>query len=324
MDINRVVIHADDFEKDRDMFCEACRQPVNHRKCRNRQNHYYHKNGNPTFECENKISDWHKNMQALVDEKCREVTLKDPVSGKSTRSDVLLGKTTIEFQHSVLPIGTFNTRIQVNRNLNNKVCYVIDVKDKVIDGRLQKGYNGVYTWKRSLEYFKDLDIRGRWNEVGVWLDLGDGKFTRIVEIGTNNKGKKSCTLIRLASAGINYAEKGYLEESDFFNERIEDYPELGLYRYVKSKEYKNQSKCPAINENTMIEENNDGIAEESLVDERHETGAIEEDINNYGVIENLVRKIIPAGMQDKHLYGTGKYTISRLKFNGSFVQEKNG
>ena len=289
-DNNGIIISADEFTRDRDMYCLACGEPVNYRHCREKKDHFYHKNGNPTYECDNKMSKWHKDMQALVDKQYREIPLVDPLTNKKSRSDVLLGKTTIEFQYSPLPRDIFDTRVEVNRNLGNRILYVIDATEIVKEGRLNKGINDIWVWKRPYEYFKDLDIRGSWNEVAVYLDLDGKSFIRVVEIGVTNKEEKTCRLIRLASTSIEYAKKGYIRESDFFTEKIDDYPELNLFTYVKSNEYKDKSKCP-------IKSESDGI-------------------------ESIIRKIYPVNFQDIELSSTGVKELSRVKFDGSVVKEK--
>lgn len=272
------------------MFCEACSKRVYYRKCNDKQNHYYHENGNSTFECENKLSDWHKQMQNLIPEECREVSLKDEKTGKHSRSDALLGRTTIEFQHSILPIQIFKDRITVNLNLNNRVALCVDLTERVENGSLKHLGSGLWVWNSPIRWFKDLDVRKDWDTLSIYLDLGNRSFTRVVEVSTNTKGSKSYKLFRVADTSIDYSNRNPLnsedlfKESDFFTEKIEDYPELGLKSNVKNVyKYVNKSVCKNKEQSDDVDKE-EGIKEQSIAVDK--TGEIEEQSSQQVILAN--------------------------------------
>lgn len=131
-DDNRVYI--DDTCSNQGYYCPCCGAPLITQKGDIRQHHFAHKNGvcKDSWGKErdsSELSDWHNNWQTFFPINNREIILE--LGNTKHRADIIVYKTVVEFQHSVLSEKSFDDRNNFYSNLDYKVVWLFDVIDLI-------------------------------------------------------------------------------------------------------------------------------------------------------------------------------------------------
>ncbi len=123
---------ADDRET---YYCPVCNGAlIIKNKGQFRAEHFAHKSGICEDSWHYDMSEWHREMQALFDEKYREVVC---TAGKEKhRADILKDGVVLELQHSPLSAQEYISRNDFYKALGYKVVWVFDVSDQMSEGNL--------------------------------------------------------------------------------------------------------------------------------------------------------------------------------------------
>ena len=138
-DYNDNLVHIDETHSNQEYYCPSCGAPMITRKGTQRQHCFAHK---PTHPCSDSwersnsydVSAWHKEWQSLLPRENQEVKLT--LGDTKHRADVLIGRTVVEFQHSIMPVKAFDDRNNFYFNLGYKVIWLFDLSDLYEKGQL--------------------------------------------------------------------------------------------------------------------------------------------------------------------------------------------
>ena len=154
-DYNDNRVHIDETHSNQEYYCPYCGAPLITKKGDVRQHHFAHKqnhlcsdtwahSGSGSYD----VSPWHNEWQSLFPKENQEVKL---VLGETKhRADVLIDRTVVEFQHSIMPVAAFDNRNNFYFNLGYKVVWLFDLSDLYENGQLtyrSKADCLVFDWK---------------------------------------------------------------------------------------------------------------------------------------------------------------------------------
>ena len=161
-DCNDIRTFVEDTHSNQEYFCPSCGEPLIVRKGDVRQHHFAHKPGSfctDTWERsrEYDVSAWHTSWQSLFPPQNQEVRLK--LGTICHRADVLVDRTVVEFQHSILSSTKFEERNFFYINTGYKVVWLFDLSDLYSSGQIKKvssGKDWLFSWdnpKKAFNYF---------------------------------------------------------------------------------------------------------------------------------------------------------------------------
>ena len=164
-DYNDNRIHIDDTQSNKEYFCPYCGAHLITRKGDIRQHHFAHKVNHLCSDSWERtksydISPWHNEWQECFPKENQEVKLS--LGETNHRADVLIGRTVIEFQHSIMPVKSFDDRNNFYFNLNYKVIWLFDLSDIVENGKLtyHSTNDGLsFTWSNPKKAFNSYDVK---------------------------------------------------------------------------------------------------------------------------------------------------------------------
>lgn len=157
--------HIDDTQSNKEYFCPYCGAPLITKKGDVRQHHFAHKANrlcSDTWEQTKSydISPWHNEWQECFPKENQEVKLS--LGETKHRADVLIGRTVVEFQHSIMPVKAFDDRNNFYFNLNYKVVWLFDLSDIVENGNLTYccADDGLrFYWSNPKKAFNSYDVK---------------------------------------------------------------------------------------------------------------------------------------------------------------------
>lgn len=158
-------IHIDDTQSNKEYFCPYCGAPLITRKGEIRQHHFAHKSKHlcsDTWERTNSydISQWHNEWQNCFPKDNQEVKLS--LGETKHRADILIGRTVVEFQHSIMPVKAFDDRNNFYFNLNYKVVWLFDLSNLMENGKLtycSENEGLCFNWKNPKKVFNSYDVK---------------------------------------------------------------------------------------------------------------------------------------------------------------------
>ena len=129
-DYNDNRVHIDDTHSNQQYYCPSCGVPLVVKKGDIRHHHFAHSAHCPCKDSwernkEYDTSSWHIGWQSLFPPKNQEITLS--LGETKHRADVIIGKTVVEFQHSLLSASKFDDRNNFYFNLGYKVVWLFDI-----------------------------------------------------------------------------------------------------------------------------------------------------------------------------------------------------
>lgn len=164
VDYNDNRVHIDETHSNQDYYCPYCGAPLTTKKGEIRQHHFAHKQNHlcsDTWERSHSydISPWHNDWQSLFPKENQEVKLS--LGDTKHRADVMIDRTVIEFQHSIMPVKAFDDRNNFYFNLGNKVIWLFDLSDLLEDQLFYKETgNGLeFHWRNPKKAFNNYDIQ---------------------------------------------------------------------------------------------------------------------------------------------------------------------
>lgn len=181
---NRIFI--EDTHSNSEYYCPYCGAPLITKKGEIRQHHFAHKLHHlcsDSWEREHTydISPWHNEWQNKFPKENQEIKL---VFGDTHhRADVMIGRTVVEFQHSIMPVKFFDERNNFYHNLGYKVIWLFDLSPLYEEGQLNKektndGY--VFYWKNPKKAFNNYDVKS--GCIDLFLQLKDNENKSIIQV----------------------------------------------------------------------------------------------------------------------------------------------
>ena len=189
-DYNDNRIHIDDTHSNQEYYCPFCGAPLITKKGGLRQHHFAHKQNHrcsDTWAHKGSssggydLSLWHNNWQSLFPQENQEVKLV--LGDTKHRADVLVDRTVIEFQHSIMPATAFDDRNNFYFNLGYKVIWLFDLSSLYTEGQISyEEQNGglTFRWKNPKKAFNCYDIQS--GCIDLFFQLSDNEDACIVRV----------------------------------------------------------------------------------------------------------------------------------------------
>ncbi len=188
VDYNDNRVHIDETHSNQEYYCPYCGAPLTTKKGEIRQHHFAHKQNHlcsDTWERSHSydISPWHNEWQSLFPKENQEVKLS--LGDTKHRADVMIDRTVIEFQHSIMPVKAFDDRNNFYFNLGNKVIWLFDLSD-LLENQLfyKETSEGLeFHWRNPKKAFNNYDIQSGCIDLFFQLkaDL-DACIVRVTEV----------------------------------------------------------------------------------------------------------------------------------------------
>ena len=183
-------VHIDETHSNQEYYCPYCGSPLITKKGGVRQHHFAHKSlhhcsdswvGNHSYSYD--ISTWHNDWQSLFPKENQEVKLA--LGDTKHRADVMIDKTVIEFQHSIMSSSAFDDRNNFYFNFGNKVVWLFDLSDLLNEGKLtyQRIEEGLeFYWTNPKRAFNNYDIQS--GCIDLFLQLGNDEscIVRVIDV----------------------------------------------------------------------------------------------------------------------------------------------
>ena len=166
VDYNDHRVHIDDTHSNEEYYCPYCGAPLIARKGDVRQHHFAHKQDHHCSDTwvhhrshNYDLSAWHNEWQSLFPKENQEVKLS--LGDTRHRADVMVDRTVIEFQHSIMQVQAFDDRNNFYFNLANKVIWLFDLSDLLEEQLFYKETNeGLeFHWRNPKKAFNNYDIK---------------------------------------------------------------------------------------------------------------------------------------------------------------------
>lgn len=178
-DYNDRRVHIDSTQSNQEYYCPSCGTPLIVRKGEIRQHHFAHKANHlckDTWERSGPngydITPWHNEWQSCFPEINQEVRLN--LGEVCHRADVLVDRTAVEFQHSILSPSVFDDRNNFYLNLGYKVVWVFDISNLYKNGKIRyETENDAcrFYWSNPKKTFSAYDINK--GEIELFFHIED-------------------------------------------------------------------------------------------------------------------------------------------------------
>ncbi len=189
-DYNNSRVHIDETHSNQEYYCPYCGSPLITRKGDIRQHHFAHKatrlcsdswvgEGSHSYD----ISAWHNEWQSLFPKGNQEVMLS--LGDTKHRADVMIDRTVVEFQHSIMSVKAFDDRNNFYFNFGNKVIWLFDLSDLFSSNQLtyEKGEDGLdFYWRNPKRAFNNYDIKSGCIDLFFQLGNDDKCIVRVMDV----------------------------------------------------------------------------------------------------------------------------------------------
>ncbi len=185
-DYNDNRIFIDDTHSNCEYYCPYCGAPLITKKGDIRQHHFAHKQGHLCSDSWERsrsydISEWHNEWQNRFPKENQEIKL---ILGETKhRADVMIGRTVVEFQHSIMAAASFDDRNNFYFNLGYKVVWLFDLTDLIEKGKLSyKEANNslIFSWNNPKKAFNCYDVQS--GCIDLFFQLNEGEERSIVRV----------------------------------------------------------------------------------------------------------------------------------------------
>lgn len=184
-DYNDNRVHIDETHSNQEYYCPYCGAPLTTKKGEIRQHHFAHKQ---KYLCSDSwershsydISPWHNEWQSFFPKDNQEVKLS--LGDTKHRADVMIDRTVIEFQHSIMPVKAFDDRNNFYFNLGNKVIWLFDLSDLFEDQLFYRELSDglEFHWRNPKKAFNNYDIKS--GCIDLFFQLRDDSDNCIVRV----------------------------------------------------------------------------------------------------------------------------------------------
>lgn len=185
-DYNDIRVHIDETHSNQSYYCPFCGVPMITKKGDIRQHHFAHSAKHPCSDSWERngsydMSQWHNDWQSLFPKVNQEIKLS--LGETKHRADVLIDRTVIEFQHSIMPATAFDNRNNFYFNLGYKVVWLFDLSDIYGAGALiYRKENGklIFSWQNPKRAFNSYDVKS--GCIDLFFQLSETEDNRIIRI----------------------------------------------------------------------------------------------------------------------------------------------
>ena len=185
-DYNDNRVHIDETHSNQEYYCPYCGAPlIVRRKSERARAHFAHR---PNRICTDSwernhsydISPWHNEWQSLFPKNNQEVKLS--LGNTTHRADVMIDRTVIEFQNSILSVSAFDDRNNFYYNLGHKVIWLFNLTDLFEDKlSYKKADNGLeFKWENPKKAFNNHNIRN--GHIDLFFQLKNDSDNCIVRV----------------------------------------------------------------------------------------------------------------------------------------------
>jgi len=184
IDYNDNRVHINDTHSNQEYYCPYCGAPLITRKGSERQHHFAHKQHHlcsDSWARNYDVSPWHNEWQSLFPKENQEVKLS--LGDTKHRADVMIDRTVIEFQHSIMSVTAFDNRNNFYFNLGYKVIWLFDLSDLWESNQLsyrEIENELIFNWKNPKKAFNSYDIKS--GCIDLFFQLGDDSDKCIVRV----------------------------------------------------------------------------------------------------------------------------------------------
>ena len=183
-DDNRVYI--DDTHSNSEYYCPYCGATLIVRKGDIRHHHFAHKSNH---ECSDSWSrngyyddsSWHNDWQSRFPKENQEIRLN--LGQTAHRADVMIGRSVIEFQHSVMSPDKFDDRNNFYLNLGYKVIWLFDLSELFGSGKIsyEKSEDELYFhWINPKKAFNRHDVQN--GCIDLFFQLKDSEEKCLIRV----------------------------------------------------------------------------------------------------------------------------------------------
>ena len=193
VDYNDNRVHIDETHSNQEYYCPYCGAPLTTKKGGIRQHHFAHKQHHlcsDTWVLSRShgydLSAWHNEWQSLFPKENQEVMLS--LGDTRHRADVMIDRTVIEFQHSIMQVQAFDDRNNFYFNLANKVIWLFDLSDLLEDQLSYKetGNDLEFHWCNPKKAFNNYDIQSGCVDLFFQLNTNpDACIVRVTEVSAD-------------------------------------------------------------------------------------------------------------------------------------------
>ena len=185
-------VHIDETHSNQTYFCPFCGVPMITKKGEIRQHHFAHSAKHPcadTWERNGNydMSPWHNDWQNMFPKENQEVKLS--LGETKHRADVLIDRTVVEFQHSIMQATSFDDRNNFYFNLGYKVVWLFNLSDLFGNGALtycKENENLLFFWKNPKKAFNSYDVKSGCIDLFFQLsETEDGQIIRVLDVSRN-------------------------------------------------------------------------------------------------------------------------------------------
>lgn len=179
-------VFIDDTHSNQEYYCPYCGAPLITKKGEIRQHHFAHSSHHlcsDTWERSGTYdkSAWHNDWQNNFPQNNQEVKLQ--LGDTVHRADVIVGRTVIEFQHSIMPVKNFDDRNNFYFNLGYKVVWLFELTGLVEKGQLTyiaHKQQLLFHWKNPKRVFNSYDVNS--GCIDLFFQIHDSKENCIVQV----------------------------------------------------------------------------------------------------------------------------------------------
>ena len=211
-DYNDNRVYIDETHSNQEYYCPYCGSSLITKKGDVRQHHFAHKS---THVCSDSwvgdrshsydISPWHNEWQSSFPKENQEVMLV--LGDTKHRADVMVDKTVIEFQHSIMSVKAFDDRNNFYFNFGNKVIWLFDLSDILESSQLayKKTETGLdFYWKNPKRAFNNYDIKSGCIDLFFQLGNDDKCIVRVMDVSVEGFEYFQTTdfIIRMMSSNV--------------------------------------------------------------------------------------------------------------------------
>ena len=179
-------VHIDETISREEYTCPGCGVKLITRKGDIRMHHFAHPGGHrctETWESKRHDTEWHTNWQCSYPRENQEVYLN--LGEVRHRADIIIGKTVIEFQHSLLNKEDFDERNNFYSNLGYRVIWLFDVSSLYGSSinEYREDETGIkFTWQNPTKgkAFNAYDVKA--GRIELFLQMKDEEENSIVKV----------------------------------------------------------------------------------------------------------------------------------------------
>ena len=189
-DCNDKRVNINETQSNQTYYCPFCGVPLITKKGDIRQHHFSHSANHPCSDSWERsgnydMSPWHNEWQSLFPDANQEILLS--LGETKHRADVLIGRTVIEFQHSIMPVKSFDDRNNFYFNLGYKVVWLFDLSDIYSSGALKeydRSERLLFIWDNPKKAFNSYDVNSGCIDLFFQLsnDNRDKKIVRVLDV----------------------------------------------------------------------------------------------------------------------------------------------